>query len=264
MSVRGSVKRRFSWNDYRDWDDGQRWELIGGEAFCMSPAPSVRHQAVVGALFGQLLQHFQGKSCRPFVAPVDVKLSAEDVVQPDIMVICDRSKILDSHIEGAPDLVVEVLSPSSDRHDRVRKLRLYASHGVQEYWLVQPYPAVIEVLQLVGTNYRIAGAYTDAETLHSPTLSGLEVDLSTVFTLPVPVEKQIDEVRESAPPYDAGYLPDGSPAQTSTRAPDPNGDRPAVIGHALDDFIGDWTDAEAEEFLGEVAVFEQIDESLWQ
>lgn len=207
MSGNSRARRSFNWNDYKGWDDGQRWELIGGEAFCMSPAPSVRHQAVVGRLFGQLLQDFQGKPCEPFVAPVDVRLSTKDVVQPDILVICDQSKILDSHIEGPPDLVVEVISPSSVRHDRIRKLRLYAEHGVREYWLVQPYPAMIEVLELAGEHYRVAGAYTDAETLRSPTFTGLEIDLSTVFTLPVPVEKQIDEVRESAPPYDAGYLP---------------------------------------------------------
>ena len=71
-------------------------------------------------------------------------------------------------------------------------------------WLVQPHPAVIEVLQLAGSDYRIAGAYTDAETLHSPTFTELELDLSAVFTLPIPVEEQIDEIRESAPPYAAG------------------------------------------------------------
>ncbi len=204
MKAANRVRRHFSWNDYRAWDDGQRWELIGGEPFCRSPAPSVRHQVVVSRLFGQLFQHFQGRSCEPLVSPIDVKLSPEDVVQPDIVVICDRSKNLESHIEGPPDLAVEVLSPSSQRHDRVRKLRLYAAFGVREYWLVQPYPAVIEVLQLIGTDYRVAGAYTDTETLHSPTFPDLALDLSAVFTLLIPAEEQIDEIRESAPPYDAG------------------------------------------------------------
>ena len=205
MRAANEARRRFSWDDYRAWDDGQRWELIGGESYCMSPAPSVRHQMVVGRLFGQLLQHFEGRPCEPLVSPVDVKLSEEDVVQPDIVVICDPSKNLGSHIGGPPDLAVEVLSPSSQRHDRVRKLRLYAASGVREYWLVQPYPAVIEVLELMGTDYRVAGAYTDTETLHSPTFPELALDLSAVFTtLPIPAEEQIDEIRESAPPYDAG------------------------------------------------------------
>ena len=204
MRATSKARRRFSWDDYRTWDDGQRWELIGGEPYCMSPAPSIRHQVIVSRLFGQLFQHFQDRPCEPLVSPTDVKLSAKDVVQPDIVVICDRSKMQASHIAGPPDLAIEVISPSSQRHDRVRKLRLYAAYGVREYWLVQPYPAVIEVLQLTGTDYRVAGAYTDTETLHSPTFPELALDLSSIFSLPVPPEEQIDEIRESAPPYDAG------------------------------------------------------------
>ncbi len=196
--------RRFSWDDYRAWDDGERWELIGGLPFCMSPAPSSRHQMIVTRLCGHLFQHFEGRSCVPLVSPIDVKLSADDVVQPDIVVVCDRSKIWETHVEGAPTLAIEVLSPSTHRHDRVRKLRLYARAGVREYWLVQPYPAVIEVLQLTGEHYQIAGAYTDTETLYSPAFPELALDLSAVFTLPIPLADRIDEIRESAPPYDAG------------------------------------------------------------
>ncbi len=198
-----ATPRRFTWDDYRSWDDGERWELIGGEAFCMSPVPGSRHQAIVGDLFAALHRHFRDRPCRPFVSPLDVRLSAEDVVQPDVVVVCDRSRVLESHLEGPPTLVIEVLSPSSHRHDRVRKLRLYAHFGVEEYWLVHPHPALVEVLHLVDGEYRIAGAYTDAETLHSPTFPELTLELATVFTLPVPPEQQIDEIRESAPPYGA-------------------------------------------------------------
>ncbi len=203
MGVAEKAGRRFSWDDYLAWDNTERWELIGGQPFCMSPAPSSRHQVIVSRLLGRLFQHFEGRSCEPLVSPIDVKLSAEDVVQPDIVVICDRSQITESHIEGAPTLAIEVLSPSTHRHDRVRKLRLYARAGIQEYWLVQPYPAVIEVLQLTGGHYRIAAAYTDTETLRSPSFPELELDLSTVFTLPIPSAERIDEIRESAPPYGA-------------------------------------------------------------
>jgi Uma2 family endonuclease len=206
MGVANRAPRRYSWHEYRAWEDGERWELIAGEPYCMSLAPTSRHQAIVGDLFAALHAHFRNRPCRPFPSPIDVKLSAQDVVQPDVVVVCDRSTIRETHIEGPPALVIEVLSPSSHRHDRVRKLRLYARFGVQEYWLVQPYPAVIEVLQLAGTGYRIAGAYTDVEILHSPTFPELTLDLSEVFTLPIPVEEQIDEIRESAPPYDARVL----------------------------------------------------------
>ncbi len=204
MKTASKARRRFSWDDYRAWDEGERWELIGGQPFCMSPAPSSRHQMIVTRLCGHLCQHFEGRSCIPLVSPIDVKLSAEDVVQPDVVVVCDRSQIAETHVEGAPALAIEVLSPSSHRHDRVRKLRLYARAGVREYWLVQPQPAVIELLQFSGEHYQLAGVSTDTETLHSPTFPELALDLSTVFTLPIPPAEQIDEIRESAPPYDAG------------------------------------------------------------
>ncbi len=202
--AQASRRRQYTWDDYRTWDDDKRWELIGGEPYGMSPAPRSRHQAVAGDLFALLHRHFRDRSCRPFISPIDVKLSAVDVVQPDIVVVCDRAQIRDTHVEGSPALVVEVLSPSTSRHDRVRKLRLYARSGIAEYWLVQPYPGVVEVLQLAGDAYRIAGVYTDAETLRSPTFPDLVLDLTAAFTLPVPPEEQIDEIRESAPPYDGG------------------------------------------------------------
>ncbi len=194
----------YTWDDYRTWDTSQRWELIGGEPFCMSPAPTSRHQAIVTDLAIQLHQHLKGRPCRTFVAPIDVKLSTEDIVQPDVVVTCDSSQIRETHLEGPPTLAVEVLSPSTHRHDRVRKLRLYARFGVLEYWLIQPHPAVVEVLQLAGEGYRIAGVYTDREILESPAFPDLALDLSEVFTLPIPAEEHIDEIRESAPPYGAG------------------------------------------------------------
>ena len=201
MGTAHSAVRRYSWDDYRYWPDGERWELIHGQPFAMSPAPSSRHQAVCGDLYGLLFDHFRDRSCRVFFAPTDVKLSAHDVVQPDLFVVCDRSQIKKTHVEGPPVLVIEVLSPSSQRHDRVRKLQLYAESGVGEFWLVQPYPAVVEVLQLAGGSYRVVGAYAEDDRLLSPTFPDLAIDLGQVFTLPVEPEDQVDEIRESAPPY---------------------------------------------------------------
>ena len=98
-----------------------------------------------------------------FVAPTDVKLSEEDIVQPDLIVVCDANRIKPTHIEGPPTLVIEVLSPSTQAYDRVRKLRLFAASGVQEVWLVTPHPSLVEVLTLDGASYRIAGGYTRDE-----------------------------------------------------------------------------------------------------
>jgi len=200
-------QQRWTWDDYRSWNDDQRRELIDGEPYCMSPSPTSRHQAIVGDLYSLLAEQLRGTTCRPFVAPIDVKLSPRDVVQPDLLVVCNPEQIREGHIAGPPRLVVEILSPSTQRHDRIRKLGLYAHSGIGEYWLIQPYPAVVEVLRLDGNSYRIAGVYTDRDHLNSPTFPELVLDLSAVFTLPVPIAERIDEVRESPPPpYDSGTV----------------------------------------------------------
>lgn len=192
------IPNRVSWSNYRSWTDDERWEIIDGQPYAMT-APRVSHQMVCGELYALLHAHFKGRSCRLFLSPIDVKLSEYDVVQPDLIVVCDRSRITETHIEGAPTLAVEILSPSTQRHDRVRKLRLYAKAGVQEYWLLQPYPALAEVLSLEKSGYRIAGSYTEADTLTSPAFPELALDLKEVFP-PVP-EDDIEEVRETPPPY---------------------------------------------------------------
>ena len=149
----------YAWDDYRQWTDDRRWEILDGEAFAMTPAPSMRHQDVVAQLHVQLEAHFAGKTCRVVLSPADVKLSEHDVVQPDLAVVCDPRKIKPSHVEGAPTLIIEVLSPSTEVFDRRRKMVLYARSGVKEVWLVRPYPSLIEVYVLDGPSYRLAHAF---------------------------------------------------------------------------------------------------------
>lgn len=192
------VSPKASWTDYQSWDDDRRWEIIDGHPYAMT-APRVSHQMVCGELHALLHAHFKGRNCRVFLSPIDVRLSEHDVVQPDLVIVCDRSQILDTHIEGPPALVVEILSPTTQRHDRVRKLHLYARFGVTEYWILQPYPALAEVLSLDGAGYRIAGAYTDSDRLVSRLFPELTLDLSDVF-LPSG-EETIEEIRESPPPF---------------------------------------------------------------
>ena len=140
------TERRFSYADYLTWPDDERWELIDGIAYCMSPAPTSGHQALVGEFFWRIAAYLHGKSCRAFVAPFDVRLAeagARDneilnVVQPDILVYCDCSKIDQKGGRGAPDWVIEVLSPSTSAKDQREKLALYERFGVLEYWLVHP------------------------------------------------------------------------------------------------------------------------------
>lgn len=186
---------KVSFQDYLSWTDEERWEVIDGHPYRVS-APTTEHQILCTDLCFLLMTHFRGKTCRVIASPLDVKLSDYDVVQPDLVVVCDRAQISKGHIEGAPTLAVEILSPSSVRHDKVRKARLYAAAGVCEYWIVQPYPAMVEVLSLDGPSFRLHGAYTDQEVLISAVFPDLSINLSELFPY-----QEVDEVREGTPTY---------------------------------------------------------------
>jgi len=193
--------KRYTWSDYQQLPDDERWEIIGGEIFDMSPAPSMRHQSIAGELFFQLKNFFRGKPCKPFIAPADVKLSDEDVVQPDLMVVCEQDQITESHVEGAPALVVEILSPSTQSHDRKRKMALYARAGVKEVWLVSPLPPGIEVFLLDGATFRFMGMYQLADDFKSPSFGELELDMEAVFDFPLEPGEPVYRVKEDANEY---------------------------------------------------------------
>jgi len=134
--------------DWRSWPAGERWELIDGIAYGMSPAPRVTHQEKAGDLFGELRSFLRGKPCRPFMAPLDVFLEESGlesgssaggmVVEPDVMAVYDPGKIGDDGIHGAPDFVAEVLSDSTANKDFGVKKELYERTGVREYWIIHP------------------------------------------------------------------------------------------------------------------------------
>ena len=175
------LDERYCWADYCGWPDDERWEIIGGVAFDMSPAPVIRHQAIVVELGRQFANAFLDKKCRVFVAPADVKLSEEDIVEPDVFVVCETERIKRTHIEGAPTLVIEVLSPSTAKKDRTLKMDLYAVSGVKEYWVVEPDVSTVEVFELVDGAYRLAGKHGAGDAAESVVFSGLSVDLKSVF-----------------------------------------------------------------------------------
>ena len=97
-----NLRHNFSWDDYQTWPNDERWEIIDGEPFAMSPSPSFKHQDIATELSHLFRAHFKGKKCRPVAAPLDVKLSEHDVVQPDLMIICDPSQIKETHIAAPP------------------------------------------------------------------------------------------------------------------------------------------------------------------
>ena len=135
----------FTYGDYCSWPDDERWELIDGEAYAMT-APSRQHQKLLVELSRQISTYFLDKPCESYVAPFDVRLPHADeadeqidtVVQPDIVVICDENKLDDKGCRGAPDWVIEILSPSTAVRDMNTKRQLYEKHGVKEYWLIHP------------------------------------------------------------------------------------------------------------------------------
>lgn len=164
-------------------DDGNRYELIAGELI-VSPAPTLNHGRIEQRLSLLLGQHVETNGLgEVFTAPVDVRFSRHNTVQPDLLFIRkDRIDQLDrgAVIEGAPDLVVEIISPRSRGGDRIRKAALYADFGVPEYWLVDPMERTVDVLRLVEGEYRPVEA--DAEgRLGSIVLAGLMIDPSDLF-----------------------------------------------------------------------------------
>ena len=175
--------RRYTYSDYLEWDDDQRWELIDGVRFLMS-APSTRHQELSSNLHGQLFNLLKGKQCKVFFAPFDVRLNAETfdntVVQPDIMVICDRTKLDKAGCKGAPDFVIEILSPSTSSRDRHLKFDLYRKVGVREYWVVEPDENMVSAHILRNGDY-ITRIYGETATAPISVLDNCSINLAEVF-----------------------------------------------------------------------------------
>jgi len=169
---------KFTLEQWRTWPEGERWELIGGVAYAMSPAPRVPHQSLVVRLIHDIYEFLDGKSCQPFVAPVDVFLpkgdpdSSDTVVQPDVFVVCDPDKIEDDGIHGAPDFVVEVLSDSTAYKDMTAKKALYEHSGVREYWLVNPGSGSVFRYVLKDGHFGPATEILKGDAVESVTLPG--------------------------------------------------------------------------------------------
>lgn len=178
---------RYTVVDYMNWPDDQRWELIAGEIYNMSPAPTIKHQSIAGEFYSQLNQKLKGKSCFPFVAPVDVVLSDHDVVQPDVLVVCDPAKITEKNIQGAPDLVVEVLSPGTALKDMREKKLLYERSGVREYVVIDPLEEYVQrfCLQNDG-HYGSSDVFGPCEVLHLRSLPEIEIQLWEIFDMNPP------------------------------------------------------------------------------
>ena len=183
---------KFTYRDYlRMPDDGNRWEVIDGKLFMMA-APNTQHQEIIGELFSRLSNFLQGKRCRAFLSPFDVRLpiyneKSEDViniVQPDIMVYCDRKGVDEKGGKAAPDIVVEILSPSSTKMDKITKYRLYEQAKVKEYWIVDGDNEFVEIHVHDGEKFQPPVHYCDDDIITTSVLESFELRASDVFPEP--------------------------------------------------------------------------------
>ena len=180
-------ERKWTYADYKAWElkPGERFELIDGIAYTMA-APNTEHQLIVSALNAEFYNFLRGKQCKVIPAPFDVRLFYEEdesddtVVQPDLVVVCDPEKLGKEGCRGAPDLVVEILSPSNSAIEMHRKLNLYQDAGVHEYWVIDPEEKMIEVYRLDNGKYK-PSILRMGDVLKPEKFSGLEIPLETIF-----------------------------------------------------------------------------------
>lgn len=197
------LNKTYSYADYLLWQFDERLELIRGKIFKMSPAPSTKHQKILTKMFGPIWSYLIHEQCSVFVAPFDVRLPiSEDlkiskkyknkakklsdgkimtVVQPDICVICDESKLDERGCVGAPDLVVEILSPGNTQREMKDKFEIYQVAGVKEYWLVEPNDEFVIVYNLEKGVYVGSKPYTRGEAVQSKVLEKLALPVDDIF-----------------------------------------------------------------------------------
>ncbi|MDR1669770.1 MAG: Uma2 family endonuclease [Oscillospiraceae bacterium] len=196
--------KRYTYDEYLSWDTPDRYELLEGvprllskgerlngklpgddtPEMMMAPAPGERHQSAGGEIYRQLSNYLRKRPCKVYAAPFDVKLRSDEkaiVVEPDIVVVCDRSKITERGCDGAPDLCVEVLSPSTWNYDMGVKYQLYLNAGVREYWIVDPESKKVYVHVLQAEEKYLGSVYEPPARVPVSVLEGCEIDLGEVF-----------------------------------------------------------------------------------
>ncbi|MEQ8225684.1 MAG: Uma2 family endonuclease [Candidatus Eremiobacterota bacterium] len=180
----------FTYEDYLTWPEDERWQIINGIAYNMSPAPDLDHQTISGELHRQFANYLLDKTCRVFASPVDIIFPAsgqdikktKDVVQPDIIVVCDHKKLHErKRCIGAPDLAIEILSPSTAYIDMKEKRHLYEREAVREYWIVDPVHKTVQTYILDGNQYKVPEVYSLEDKIKVSILPELEIDLALVF-----------------------------------------------------------------------------------
>ena len=185
------MDEHFTYAEYKDWPVDERWELIDGVAWNMSPAPAVRHQDMLAKLITELRIFLKGKQCKAHIAPFDVFFPAffgqdenevDTVVQPDLIVVCDPEKLKSNGCKGAPDICVEILSPYTSKKDLNEKFNLYERSDVREYWILDPAMKYAHIYKLEESGKYGEPLIVENEgILKSSVLQGLNLDLREIL-----------------------------------------------------------------------------------
>jgi len=178
------IPPQYTVKDYYKWGDNPRMELINGYLYMMSPAPKPSHQEVIVKILRQIDTYLEGKKCKVYGAPIDVCFAKHSIVQPDVTIICDPKKTENNfRCEGAPDMIAEVLSPSTKSKDETEKLALYERFGVREYWIVDPIKYTVKVFLLRDGEYMLPPVkYSMQDRVKVDVLDDCYVDLNIVFS----------------------------------------------------------------------------------
>ncbi|MCL2063181.1 MAG: Uma2 family endonuclease [Candidatus Cloacimonetes bacterium] len=180
---------QYTWEDYASWDTDVSYELINGAAYALS-SPRQIHQRLLLKLAISFENFLSGKSCYLFIAPSDVKLDEKTIVQPDLFVVCDKSKLDGQFTNGPPDLVIEIESQNTTQRDRILKYNKYLETGVPEYWIIDPVGKVIEVFVVENMENAFSGltekryirsAFSDKDKVPVSVLEGCVIDMFEVF-----------------------------------------------------------------------------------
>lgn len=177
--------RKWRYKDIKDWDDDNRYEIINGKLYMLA-SPSTIHQMIIVKIATQIANYLDGKPCEPFIAPMNVFLDGKvdessKYIQPDIFVVCDRNKIAENEIQGAPDFVIEILSPSSTSKDKLGKFKQYEKYKVKEYWIVDPKNHQIQMYFLENDKYTDKGKYSFRKPIKSNLFLDLYIDLCELY-----------------------------------------------------------------------------------
>jgi Uma2 family endonuclease len=189
MPLPKNQNEKYTYKDYLTWPGEERWELIDGVPY-MQAAPSWEHQSILGEILTQFNNYLRDKQCKVFSAPFDLRLPDKDekdedvatVLQPDILIVCDKSKLQGTGYYGVPTLIIEIVSPSTNKVDKLSKFNKYEKTGVQEYWVIEPESKLVSVFILQDNKrYGRPDVYSEENNINISVFPGLTVELKFVF-----------------------------------------------------------------------------------